>query len=153
MSCDLLSNFHVAQLLYNHWQRLPLLWCVVICFQIFMQLSSYTTYVWNGKPDECCDLLSNFHVAQLLYNQNGNLRLGFFVVICFQIFMQLSSYTTVFIEHHAYIGCDLLSNFHVAQLLYNRNRNHVFLCHVVICFQIFMQLSSYTTTCWWNINA
>ena len=144
---------------------------VVNCFQIFIFVSSDTTPkqpkanatpLWIAfkflslcrqtqrtniicRHRSSCELLSNFYLCVVRHNKERKIWNWLLVVNCFQIFIFVSSDTTIKRTQPLYSSCELLSNFYLCVvrhniiLWYKTNKN------VVNCFQIFIFVSSDTT--------
>ena len=195
--CELLSNFYLCVVRHNIILYSIIQITVVNCFQIFIFVSSDTTYfnllmiismLWiafkflslcrqtqlkclkNGKFSSC-ELLSNFYLCVVRHNsftlsvlsavlwiafkflslcrqtqpRRTQFSNGVRVVNCFQIFIFVSSDTTIFVFKIKFLCCELLSNFYLCVVRHNPGLDFNKCWFVVNCFQIFIFVSSDTT--------
>jgi len=150
-----------------------IIYSVVICFQNFRSLMSWTTIpllsllvrrlwfafkifdLWcreqliagNTEPPECCDLLSKFSIFDVVNNFSFKWKRSIAVVICFQNFRSLMSWTTYVFDYE--ILAKLWFAFKIFDLWCREQQ--AFATDpdgiVVICFQNFRSLMSWTTGC------
>jgi len=195
--CDLLSKFSIFDVVNNCSLCTPKSWRVVICFQNFRSLMSWTTSerervrlkrlwfafkifdLWCREQQDMgrlignggCDLLSKFSIFDVVNNRKQIWTIKRTVVICFQNFRSLMSWTTIFIilsfscklwfafkifdlwcreqrrSWHlaSQRSCDLLSKFSIFDVVNNSVDEKMNTGRVVICFQNFRSLMSWTT--------
>ena len=96
LRCDLLSKFSIFDVVNNYPAYFGGIGCVVICFQNFRSLMSWTTKKNYYATKISCDLLSKFSIFDVVNNLLKNSFLSWKVVICFQNFRSLMSWTTFF---------------------------------------------------------
>ena len=120
---DLLSKFSIFDVVNNFWSFFTSFSVVVICFQNFRSLMSWTTENQSNQISE--RLWFAFKIFDLWCRE--------------QLDMNFSSSTS---------GCDLLSKFSIFDVVNNLKKLNKDGFSVVICFQNFRSLMSWTTTVW-----
>ena len=92
-----------------------------------------------------CDLLENFYLCGIKYNNMRKMLVWISVVICLKISIFVVSNTTRCFSSKGHHRCDLLENFYLCGIKYNKNTFLQSYNPVVICLKISIFVVSNTT--------
>jgi len=135
--CDLLSKFSIFDVVNNQSPALPRYAMVVICLQNFRSLMSWTTYKIRRIEGDSCDLLSKFSIFDVVNNKFSGWCYNLHVVICFQNFRSLMSWTTAPTYQQVPFRCDLLSKFSIFDVVNNPATGFIIYLMLWFAFKIF----------------